>query len=396
MSNLFIVTIVFDPIWKKVVPWFGNTILNLPSHMMDATPNGSGDTTFNYVSILVYVLVAMAISLLWSLVDRKRKDYNYLLLLFRTLLRYYLIFIMVNYGLSKVFYLQFQPPRLARLVQNYGDSSPMGILWTFMGQSKGYTIFAGLCEIVGGFFLIFRRTTTLGALIVFGVMSNVVALNFFYDVPVKLFSSHLVFLALILIILDLKRLIRFFILNETAEVISYRPYTDNKHIHKVLRFIKWLIIIVSSGYFTYSTYASVNEYGAGAPKPLHYGIYEVESFVRNGDTIPPLLTNEFRWRRLIVERSDFALVYPMTDNVDNVLWYEFKPDSLSSIIRINEYGDSRAIDSLYYSIPNPSAFKLDGVLQGDTLSILFQKKTEEDFLLRNRPFNWVNEYPFNK
>ena len=35
----------------------------------------------------------------------------------------------------------------------------MGILWTFMGQSKGYTIFAGLGELVGGLLLLSRYTS---------------------------------------------------------------------------------------------------------------------------------------------------------------------------------------------------------------------------------------------
>jgi hypothetical protein len=41
----------------------------------------------------------------------------------------------------------------------------MGILWTFMAASTGYTIFAGLAEAVAGLLLLFRRTSTLGALL---------------------------------------------------------------------------------------------------------------------------------------------------------------------------------------------------------------------------------------
>jgi len=68
----------------------------------------------------------------------------------------------------------------------------MGLLWTFMAASKGYQIFTGAAEVLGGILLLWKRTTTLGALTVFGVMANVMALNFFYDVPVKLLSTHLV------------------------------------------------------------------------------------------------------------------------------------------------------------------------------------------------------------
>lgn len=42
---------------------------------------------------------------------------------------------MVAYGMFKISPSQFPAPGLSRLVQPYGDSSPMGLLWTFMGVS---------------------------------------------------------------------------------------------------------------------------------------------------------------------------------------------------------------------------------------------------------------------
>ena len=72
----------------------------------------------------------------------------------------------------------------------------MRLLWTLMGYSRPYAVFAGLGEVSAGLLLLSRRTSTIGALISFGVMLNVVMLNFCYDVPVKQFSSHLVLAAL--------------------------------------------------------------------------------------------------------------------------------------------------------------------------------------------------------
>jgi hypothetical protein len=40
---------------------------------------------------------------------------------------------MLVYGFIKVFPTQFHLPGPGRLVQPYGDSSPMALLWTFMG-----------------------------------------------------------------------------------------------------------------------------------------------------------------------------------------------------------------------------------------------------------------------
>ena len=188
MSNQFVLTSLFDPIWREIVPWFAKHVLQLENEITVFT-NGSGDTTYNYVSLLVYIIISLIATLTWTLLDRNRENYNKLLQWFLILVRYYVIYQMMMYGLAKLLYLQFHPPRYARLIQPYGDSSPMGLLWTFMGYSKGYTMFTGVGELAGAILLLFPKMRTIGALVVFGVMANVMALNFFYDVPVKILSS---------------------------------------------------------------------------------------------------------------------------------------------------------------------------------------------------------------
>ena len=131
----------------------------------------------------------------------------------RALARYYLATTMLTYGWIKLFPLQFPAPGPDRLLQAYGDSSPMGIAWTFVGASAGYQMFGGLMELVGGYLLFWRRTTFLGALVVAGVMTNVAAMNLFYDVPVKLFSTHLILMALFLAAPDLPRLFGLLLFN---------------------------------------------------------------------------------------------------------------------------------------------------------------------------------------
>ena len=70
-----------------------------------------------------------------------------------------------------------------------------------------------MCEVLGGVSLIFRRTATLGALISFAVLLNVMVLNYCYDVPVKLYSTNLVLMAAFLAAPDFRRLLDFFVFN---------------------------------------------------------------------------------------------------------------------------------------------------------------------------------------
>ena len=69
-----------------------------------------------------------------------------------------------------------------------------------MQASKPYELFGGGGEVLGGLLLFHRRTALLGALVSIGVMANVCALNWLYGVPVKLFSTHLLLTAALLLL----------------------------------------------------------------------------------------------------------------------------------------------------------------------------------------------------
>lgn len=87
-----------------------------------------------------------------------------------------------------------------------------------MGSSRAYTIFAGVFEIIPGFLLLFRKTKLIGALMAIIVMLNVVLLNFCYDIPVKLFSSFLLLIAIIIAYTNIKNIAYFLMGDVTAKL----------------------------------------------------------------------------------------------------------------------------------------------------------------------------------
>jgi hypothetical protein len=197
-----------------IIPWIAARVFHITGEAATYFPTGSGDTTLQYITALLYFVVALAATLVWSLLDRQRLHYVQLHFWFRILLRYMLAVTLFGYGFAKVFPQQFGPPGPFKLIEPFGEFSPMGVLWSFMGASIPYVIFSGTCEVAGGALVLFRRTTLLGALVSTAVMVNVVALNFFYDVPVKLYSTHILLMAILLVTPDLGRLFNF--LSSTA------------------------------------------------------------------------------------------------------------------------------------------------------------------------------------
>ena len=117
--------------------------------------------------VFVLLLCSALIAIVWSLLDRRRSEYQSLHAWVRLLVRYSLAISLFWYGFDKVFVAQMAPAwmYLERLVERFGDMSPAGLLWAFIGYSPAYQIFGGLAEVAAASLLLFRRTTTLGALI---------------------------------------------------------------------------------------------------------------------------------------------------------------------------------------------------------------------------------------
>ena len=212
----------YTQLWNAIIPRVGRDVLKL-DYEVGVVFNGSGDRTYDYILVLCLLVLAAAATALWSLLDRRRTAYPRLYQWLRVYVRLYLGTVMIGYGAYKVINSQFPHPPLDRLVQPFGYASPMGLLWTFMGASEPYAMFTGAAEMLCGILLFARRTTALGAVACVAVLSNVVMLNFSYDVPVKLYSSHLLAMAVFLAAPEARRLANVFLFNRATEPAETRP-----------------------------------------------------------------------------------------------------------------------------------------------------------------------------
>src|SRR6185436_2137046 len=210
----------YTNLWQAIVPWVGKHILHL-SYDITVFTNGSGDTTYNYVQVLCFLMLAVLATVIWSVIDRRRLNYEQLYQWLRLYVRFSLASAMIGYGAFKIIPLQMPAPFFTRLIEPYGDSSPMGLLWTFIGASKGFEIFTGCAEMLGGVLLIFPRTMLLGALVCLVDTVEIFVLNMCYDVPVKLLSFHLLLMSIFLIAPELKRLANLFLFNRQVEAAKF-------------------------------------------------------------------------------------------------------------------------------------------------------------------------------
>ena len=385
-----VVSNLFQQFWDAIIPWIGNTILGIEG-TIGTEFNGSGDRTYDYVLVFAMFIFALLGSLLWSLLDRKRINYIKLNHWLWVYVRYALAISLMGYGFAKVFKTQFPSPHFFRLLGTYGDSSPMGLAWTFMGYSKAYNYFTGTAELLAGLML-FRRTTSLGAIISIMVLVNIVMMNFCFDIPVKLYSTHLLLMGVYVLSPDFKRIWNFFNNQPVVPKDESYPVWSGDW--------KWFRIAIKTLFIGYILYSSIDsgiertkQWGDNAPNPPLYGLYEVDQFVLNGDTLPPLTTDTTRWQRLLVQWSGRTHIQHMDNKFKH---YNLESDTVAQTMTIYSRQDTLNKHQFDYQLDPGKSLLMNGIWASDTLEVQFKVRGKEDFLLVNRGFNWINERPYNR
>ena len=380
----------YQRMWGNVIKWVGGTVFNLSDNLTFVV-TGSGDKVYDWLWYVVALSLAVLISSVWSVLDRKRPNYIGLRRWLVLFVSYYVMYFMLVYGIIKVFYLQFRPPALEVLYQTYGHSSPMRLLWTFLGSSKSYTVFAGVCETIAGLLLIFRQTRTLGGLVTAAVMLNVFLLNMSYDVPVKLFSFQLILLGIYIAAQDWKR-IWLFLFNRPVPQQLRSPLIQHKVGNGILLFSQAGLVLFILIFQISGSLEGQKQYGEKRELSPLYGAYEADLFVQNGDTLAPLVTDSIRWRYLILDYVDQASIFTMNESLFR---FASQIDTLSQTITFSAHQTPFRRDILSY-IPKQEGLHVQGVFEGDTVQVTFTRHGPEDLNLLSRGFRWVNERPYNR
>ena len=142
--------------------WFGKTVMGIKD-LKDADFYGS-DSIFSYVYLLAIavlsILMAVVVFALTHHSGFHRKLYRWAI----TFLRYYVGTYLFVFGCAMLFsFHSYDSTDLHTLEQTIGQQSAVYLFWNFIGYSRGYLFFCGVCHILIAVLLFFKKTTALGA-----------------------------------------------------------------------------------------------------------------------------------------------------------------------------------------------------------------------------------------
>ncbi|WP_280253931.1 DoxX family protein [Nocardia abscessus] len=378
---------------RPVVEWTGTEVFG--ASVAANTASISGDQAYFWVLVFVVLVVALLGTLMWSVLDRDRPDYRAVLPWFLLFVRLCLAGQLVAYGMAKAIPTQMPPTPLSRLLEPYGNFSPMAVLWNQIGVSTQYEILLGCAELLGGVLLFVPRTALVGAMLSLVCTTQVFVLDMTYDVPAKILSFHLMLLCLVLLAPETGRLVNVLLLNRPAAPSTTPPLLRTPRANRIAAAVQitlgvWLLL--SNAYTGWDRW---NEQGAGRPEPPLYGIWSVTEFSAHGTPIPPLTTDELRWQRLVLDR-DGATVQRMDGQLIPVLaMVDADARTLVMVAPPRVFGaQPERLGSFGFDRPAPERLTLTGELAGQPVSIGLTSVALDDFPLRSRGFHWVQEYPY--
>lgn len=308
---------------------------------------------------------------------------------------------MISYGLAKVIPLQMPFPSLARLLEPYGHFSLMGVLWAQVGASPAFERFTGVVELSAGILLFIPGLGLLGAVVSLLASTFIFVLNMTYDVPVKLFSFHLVVMSLLLLAPHRTRLLNVFVFNRPASPLTETPLILRPIGRRVIVGLQLALCV----WLAYSNLADSiqarTRYGSTAPKPPLYGIWDIETMAIDGHVRSPLTTDYDRWRRLVISTST-ALSFQRMD--DTFVAYRVEVDADARSMRLSRSdrvgtppprapaGEGR----LTFEQLAPQSLVLDGLVEGRKIRMELRRVNLTSFRLLQSRFRWVQDYPFNR
>ncbi|MFI5783054.1 DoxX family protein [Nocardia sp. NPDC051570] len=404
-----------------LVPQLASTVADWPGHVLgplcewvgrhvfgvDARWHATdgGDRIVDWILLFCVLAVAVFGTVAWSVLDRRRREYRRLGGWFALIIRLVVAGQMFYYGTGKLIPDQMQRPALSSLLQSYGDLTPMGVLWAQVGSSPVYEILLGGAEMTAGILLFVPRTAIAGALLALIDMAMVFTLDMTFDVDVKIWSGHLMLMSLVLLAPEARRLANVLVLNRTARP-STAPYpfhtVESRRIAAAVQVALCLWVSTSFVYFGWKNWS---EYGDGRPKPPLYGIWTVQEFTRDGQAVPPLLTDPDRWQRIVFDdypgfmeyqRMDGTLV-PTHVDVDTRA-HRLQLTTADALPKPRSGPPSQQppqpLGTFTFQQSSPDRLRLDGELEGHPVTVTLERFDENRFPQRSRGFHWSQEYSF--
>ena len=236
----------------------------------------------------------------------------------------------------------------------------------------------GVAELSAGLLIILPRTKVFGALLSIGVCLNIVLANFSFDIPVKIFSSQLLFFSILIVLPYAKSLFELFFLQKTVRIEKEKPFFQGKRSR-----IAWLVVnIFFVGLLGFGQLANhLIRQLTYTPRHNWVGLYS-DFPSENRVPFERLLIDEQSVRWGNESKITHFFIIQKVDEDGTIVFGKNYTDTLPNRLKIRETLDAEV--------------SLILIRADQTTETTAKRKKKEDYPLIQRGFNLIQEYPFNR
>ncbi|TZF82200.1 hypothetical protein FW774_16035 [Pedobacter sp. BS3] len=260
----------------------------------------------SYVNLPFVLLIAIIGALIWGKLDKASVNYNKLYYWVRVFARYRVAYAGIGWGYKKLFIMQM--PRQYEGLWNTEiiDFFAKRLYWEALSVAPRYEVFLGFAEFIGGFLLLFRKTTTLGAAIAFVVFGNIAISNHAYDIGEQVPSALMAILAAFVLWKDIPAIYQLLVKEKDSKISHYYPQFKKawqKYTRWSIKFAFNFVFVVL--FFIFEVYAYTHNDFYKIPNTPGLknttGFYEVSEFRVNNKLIPYNPLDTVRWQNVTFE-----------------------------------------------------------------------------------------------
>lgn len=381
---------IFSLPWSKLRYQDIFTVAHYTPRIFGANPS--------FADWAVILVIAFAGAALWSYRVRNRGwetpeseqwHNDRLFYWLRTIVRYRLAIALLAYGFIKVYPLQSPFPSLSNLNTPYGDFTRWKLFSMSLGIVPSYEAFLGGVEITAALLLLFRKTASVGALIVVFFTGNVMMSNISYEGGEYVYCAYLISLAAFVLSSDLERLGNLLVFHRPALPNTFHLKLSQKGQRgrlaaKALVFLFFVVLFGSRTRWGYlhDPYQVPEHPGLATTT----GFYNVSLFRLNHDTLPYSPVDSIRWKNVVFEPwATLSVAGPPTDidsvNTEDVTaatdlektyelegtngrsYYNYEFDSATRTLTLRNKNSHDSADrwQLHYDRPDSSHIILSGL-----------------------------------
>jgi uncharacterized membrane protein YphA (DoxX/SURF4 family) len=367
---------------RDVTHWVARTFFGVDVPLDDVS---GGETLFFWIQWSWLLVASLVITAVWALLDRRaafarpelpraRPGRAWL----NMAVRLALAASMIEYGMTKVIPTQFPAPPLTALVTPAGEMTLSALLWTTIGSAPAYQIATGCVEVLAGVLLLIPWTVPLGALLALVAMLQVLLLNLTFDIGVKLVTTHLIVMAVILLAPAIR------LKPDSIAVIRLKP---DSTIGRVLPIALGVYLLATQAWINWSFW---QVRGGGRPTSALYGIWNVEQLSVDGQTrVAELNDYDRRWRRVIFDSPD-VLVFQRTD--DSFARYGVSIDEATGTFALTKGGSRTWASRFTFDRVSDGRLSLDGQMDGHRIQAQLRRIDPSAFPLLNSGFRWIRPH----